>query len=284
MAHSHSWRSKLGNCYPRDQIQRDDVASQRALRNLRNLKERDNHLCADCGVPDNSWASVSLGVFICVTCSDVHRSVGTHVSKVKGCTGTYLWGPDELERMRTVGNRLAAELYGAAKVDPSAGKEERQGFVLRKYQDKAVAVPALPAETESVQPCQPSAREGPGSRRLRQEPAVTTKMPTRASGWAVQAATAGGAHKLPLARKADIPDTLFDALFSKQQEAVPPTVNPPSAKEAPGFGAAINTMALQAKPAGDGASVDRIAGATTDTAADLEAFLNFALWDRISVR
>merc|ERR1719217_2063781 len=113
------------------------MAAQRELKRLR--KERGNEACADCGRPENSWASVSHGVFICVTCSDVHRGVGTHVTKVKGCTGTYLWGPDELEQMRQMGNTGADRKFGAKKISPDAGKELKQSYVIDKYDRLAFA-------------------------------------------------------------------------------------------------------------------------------------------------
>merc|ERR1712146_544329 len=90
-------------------------------------------LCADCGDPDNSWASVTHGVFLCIVCSDAHRAVGTHITKMKGCTGTYLWGPDELDKMKSIGNRKADVLYGSNKVSPDASKAEKQRFVESKY-------------------------------------------------------------------------------------------------------------------------------------------------------
>jgi len=133
------WTSKLGNKYPKAQVQENDQASQRELKRLRGLSSRGNNLCADCGASDSSWSSVSIGVFICVTCSDVHRSVGTHITKVKGCTGTYLWGPDELEQMRTVGNDGAEKIYGNAKIEPTASKEKKQQFVVNKYEKRMFA-------------------------------------------------------------------------------------------------------------------------------------------------
>merc|ERR1711988_147996 len=127
--------------------------AQKELKRLRGLK--GNNFCADCGRQDSSWASVSHGVFICVTCSDVHRSVGTHISKVKGCTGTYLWGPDELERMQTSGNCHADEVYGAEKIDPCASKDQKQRFVVEKYEKrslvgKSACVQAKPEKPKSV--------------------------------------------------------------------------------------------------------------------------------------
>ena len=41
-----------------------------------------NTLCADCDNVDPDWASLNLGVVICIECSGVHRSLGVHVSKV----------------------------------------------------------------------------------------------------------------------------------------------------------------------------------------------------------
>jgi len=53
--------------------------------------------------------------------------------------GTYLWGPDELEKMRAVGNHGANEVYGAEKVNPTASKEQKQQYVSEKYEKRSFA-------------------------------------------------------------------------------------------------------------------------------------------------
>ena len=47
------------------------------------LKDEKNNYCADCGEKNPEWAVVNLGVLICIGCSGAHRSLGTHISKVR---------------------------------------------------------------------------------------------------------------------------------------------------------------------------------------------------------
>lgn len=41
-----------------------------------------NEFCAECGAPDPEWASLNLGILVCIECSGVHRNLGVHISKV----------------------------------------------------------------------------------------------------------------------------------------------------------------------------------------------------------
>ena len=45
-----------------------------------------NHLCCDCGSPEPDWASLNLGVLLCIECSGIHRKKGVHISKVRQIT------------------------------------------------------------------------------------------------------------------------------------------------------------------------------------------------------
>ena len=41
-----------------------------------------NHECVDCGDDQPEWASVNLGVVMCIQCSGIHRHLGSHISQV----------------------------------------------------------------------------------------------------------------------------------------------------------------------------------------------------------
>jgi hypothetical protein len=55
--------------------------ADRRKEQLLRLNERVG--CADCGASRPAWAVVNWGVLVCIECSGVHRSLGSHISKVR---------------------------------------------------------------------------------------------------------------------------------------------------------------------------------------------------------
>jgi hypothetical protein len=76
-------------------------------------KQPANSLCADCGEKDPQWASANLGIFICIVCAGIHRNLGVHISRVKSLM-LDIWKPEELEVMRSTGNKKSNEKYEAS--------------------------------------------------------------------------------------------------------------------------------------------------------------------------
>lgn len=69
-----------------------------------------NKYCADCAMVNPTWASANLGVFLCLNCSGVHRSLGVHISQVRSITMDS-WFPEQIKVMQEMGNGKAQAIY-----------------------------------------------------------------------------------------------------------------------------------------------------------------------------
>ncbi|KAM8916646.1 arf-GAP with coiled-coil, ANK repeat and PH domain-containing protein 3-like isoform 2-T2 [Spinachia spinachia] len=101
-----------------------------------------NELCCDCGQTAPCWASINLGVLLCIECSGIHRSLGVHCSKVRSLT-LDSWEPELLKLMCELGNTVINHIYegagkelGAKKPGPSSSRQEKETWIKAKYVEK----------------------------------------------------------------------------------------------------------------------------------------------------
>ncbi|XVE80222.1 hypothetical protein DITRI_Ditri14bG0122300 [Diplodiscus trichospermus] len=98
------------------------------------LKLPENRECADCKVKGPRWASVNLGIFICMQCSGIHRSLGVHISKVRSAT-LDTWLPEQVAFIQSMGNEKANS-YWEAELPPNYDRVGIENFIRAKYEEK----------------------------------------------------------------------------------------------------------------------------------------------------
>ncbi|TRY84106.1 hypothetical protein DNTS_032952 [Danionella cerebrum] len=168
-----------------------------ALRRLMGIT--GNSSCCDCGEPEPRWASINLGITLCIQCSGIHRSLGVHFSKVRSLT-LDMWEPELLKLMCELGNGVINQIYEARREElgvrkPQAGdpRQEVEAYIKAKY-----------VERQFVQRC--------SEEEIRQKVVLMRKQHKRLSGCS-DTQTRGTSKPRPASGSSSSSDEL-DSLFS----------------------------------------------------------------------
>lgn len=133
---------------------------------LQIVREADpsNSSCADCGSNVKAeWVSINLGIVLCIgkfnnvmfyvtinifiECSGLHRSLGTHISKIRSLTlDTTSFTPDLVDLICNIGNRASnavweGKLDSFERPDHRASRETRLRFITSKYVNRTYVIP-----------------------------------------------------------------------------------------------------------------------------------------------
>ncbi|GAB5358436.1 hypothetical protein AAMO2058_000457200 [Amorphochlora amoebiformis] len=144
------------------------MENRKKLEMLRAMLGRpENRYCVDCRAEGPTWASINLGIFLCLDCAGIHRSLGTHISKVRSVTMD-TWLPEWVKFMSAVGNARANSYWEmnnkfGEKLSSRADGSTRAKFIRAKYEEKKwYGIPSSVPQ-QPVKPVSASSASAPSS-------------------------------------------------------------------------------------------------------------------------
>ncbi|MES1921020.1 Arf-GAP with coiled-coil, ANK repeat and PH domain-containing protein 2, variant 4 [Bonamia ostreae] len=71
-----------------------------------------NDICADCRRKENEWVSLKIGIFICIDCARIHKTLGKEFAEVQSIKhDAVIWDLEKIQFLEAAGNLMMNNIY-----------------------------------------------------------------------------------------------------------------------------------------------------------------------------